>query len=359
MKRNFLYLAVLTLLAVLVVILLVPGGGSQEKLPGEDLLLPEIAEQINAVDSVEIVAGGNRTVATLQKVDDQWQLEQMYGYRADWSRLRTLLAALAQARVVEAKTDKVKYYSRLGVEDIATEDAGGVLLRLGVAGQVTGILIGKQAQGRVGQYVRMQGSAGSVLLDRDIDVLTGELDWVDKGIIDIDVSEVAEVEIIHPGGERVLVTKISADQIDFDLVDLPEGREIKSDGVGNSMGSILSMLDLEGVRPAGDVDWGEAIRMRFLTFSGMEIMADVLEQDDEHLLRLNASHPAAAVTGNESLVEMEDPGQADLAQAMDAVTETVDTINQQVSGWVYTIAKYKFEAMARKPEDLLKPLEQP
>jgi len=125
------------------------------------------------------------------------------------------------------------------------------------------------------------------------------------------------------------------------------------------MGSILSMLDLEGVRPAGDVDWGEAIRMRFLTFSGMEIMADVLEQDDEHLLRLNASHPAAAVTGNESLVEMEDPGQADLAQAMDAVTETVDTINQQVSGWVYTIAKYKFEAMARKPEDLLKPLEQP
>jgi hypothetical protein len=358
MKRNFVYLAVFTLLAVLLVVFVAPRGGTPEPTADGDLLLPAIASRINAVDSVEIVAAGNRAVASLYKAGDYWQLEELHGYRADWTKLRSLLADLAQARVVEAKTDKPGYYPRLGVEDITAQDAGGMLVKLGIQGESTAIVVGKKAQGRTGQYARLLEQAGSVLLDRELDVPDQTLEWADGEIIDINSAEVAEVEIVHPDGERVLVTKVSADQADFDLVDMPEGRELKSNWALNSLGSTLSLLEMKDVRPAGDIDWSAAVRMRLLTFSGMEIMADMLAQGEEYLLRLSASHPAAAVAANTPQDGGEDSSQQDIEQqAMADVAQAVDDVNQRVSGWVYTIEKYKFDAMVKKPEDLLKPLE--
>lgn len=358
MKRKFVYLAGLTVLAVLLVVFVVPRDSSPEKPAGGDLLLPSIAGQVNAIDSVEIVAAGDRKVASLHRVGGHWRVAEMHDYRADWSKLRTLLADLAQAEVIEAKTDKPGYYARLGVEDIGNEDAGGMLVRLGIQGDITAIVLGKKAQGRNGQYARLQDQAGSVLLDREIDVPDQTLDWVELGIVDINSSEVAEVEVIHPDGERLLVTKVSADQTDFELAGIPEGREVKSSWALNSLGSTLSLLELKSVRLAGDMDWGEAVRMRLLTFSGMEIMVDLLANGDDYLLRLRASHPAAAIAVNTPEDEITDPAEQEIEQqALADVTQAVEDINQRVSGWVYAIEKYKYDAMVKKPEDLLKPLE--
>ena len=304
-------------------------------------MLPEISEQVNVVDRVEIVTAGNQVAASLIKSEKGWQLEQMDGYRADWPNLQTLLAALAQARVIETKTDKPEYYDRLGVEDISTADAGGVLLKLGIGDQITGVVIGHQAQARQGQYVRLQNSAASVLVDRRLDVSSELSDWVDATIIDINAAEVAEVEIIHPTGERVLVMRISADQTDFDLAGLPTDREIKSSWAVNSLGSVFSMLELDTVRAEGSIDWSDVVRMRLLLFSGVEIMAEMLEADGEYLLRMSASHPAANV----------------IDKPMGDVAKMVEDINQKTAGWIYGIPKNKYDAMVKKPEDLLKPPE--
>ena len=37
-------------------------------------------------------------------------------------------------------------------------------------------------------------------------------------------------------------------------------------------------------------------------------------------------------------------------------SERAKAINQRVSGWAYRVPKYKYDAMTKKPEDLLKPL---
>jgi len=358
MKRNFLYLAVLTLLALLAVKLFVPGDGSSKNLLADKLLLAGISEQINDVSRVEIVSAGNHTVATMLRSGGNWQLEQMGGYWVDWSKLKNLLFALAQARVVETKTDKPEYYARLGVEDVAGEAASSVLVRLGIGDQTTAILVGHQAQGRQGQYLRLQNAAASVLVDRPIDVPTGLLDWVDSGIVDIGASEVAEVEIIHPGGERVLVMRISADQTDFDLAGLPQDREIKSSWAVNSLGSVFSMLNMETVQPADRVDWGTVIKMRLLMFSGVEIMAEMVEAGDEYLLRLNASHTAADVANNRTGEQEISDQQQDIEnRALADMASAVEDINRKVVGWAYGIAKHKYDALVSKPEDLLKPLE--
>jgi hypothetical protein len=358
MKRRFLYLVVLTSFALLALWVFALKDESPDRSAADTLLLPEISEQINIVDRVEIVTAGNQVVATLLKSEKGWQLEQMGGYHADWPNLQTLLSALAQARVVETKTDKPEYYNRLGVEDITAADAGGVLVKLGIGDQIAGIVVGHQAQARQGQYVRLQRSAASALIDRRLDVSTESSDWVDATIVDINAAEVAEVEIIHPTGERVLVMRISADQTDFDLAGLSTGREIKSSWAVNSLGSVFSMLELDTVRAEGSVEWSDAVRMRLLLFSGVEIMAEMLEAEDEYLLRMSASHPAANVIdkpvgdveSTESQKEIENQAAIDVAKM-------VEDINQKTAGWIYGIPKNKYDAMVKKPEDLLKPQE--
>jgi len=348
-KKGFAYLLVTTILALVAVLVFVPREYAVENSAESVLLLTGLAARINDVDRVDIVTAGDMVVATLTRTAEDWQLEQMDGYHADWPKLQELLAGLAQAKVVEVKTDKPRYYPQLGVDDVSSQDAESVLVKLSIGDDMTGILIGHQAQGRAGQYVRLQDSAASALLDRTLDVSTEQLDWADKRIIDIKASEVAEVEIIHPEGERVFVTRISADQTDFDLVGLPQGRETQSSWAVNSFASSLSLLDLESVSSVDNVDWKAAVRMRLLMFSGLEIMADMVEADGQYLLRLNASHPAAqAVNYNND----------DIAQqAAEDVANRVDEINQRVSGWAYGIARYKFEAMVKTREDILKPVD--
>ena len=358
MNLKFIYIVVLTALALAGVAVLAVHGPAPDHSVDRPFLPESVTGRINDVDRVEILAGGNRTVATLVKSGDHWQLEQMHGYRADWPRLRDMLAILAQARVIEAKTDKPEYYARLGVEDIDAEDAAGALLKIGIDGAGTEVIIGNEPQGRSGQYARMAGQATSVQLDRAIDVATETLSWLDTGIVDVDSNEVAEVEIIHPDAQRVLVTKVSAGQADFELVDMPEGRELTSSWAVNSLGSALSLLDLEAVYPDDGADWPDAVRMRVLTFSGMEVIAETLERDGEYLLRLQASQPRAAVAEAQP-AEAIDPAIEEVeAQAEADVAAAVDEINARVSGWVYAIAKYKYDAMVKRPEDLLKPLEE-
>jgi len=357
-KRVFFYLAAATILALAAVAVFVPGEQAPEGSAVHDLLLPGLADKINDVRRVDIITAGNTVVATLEKNVDHWQIKQMDGYHADWPKLQKLLAGLAIAKVVEVKTDKPEYYARLGVEDVTSQDAHSVLVKLSGDDTTTGILIGKQAQGRQGQYVRLQNSAASKLLDRTLDVPTALLAWADKRIIDINTSEVAEVEIIHPDGERVFVTKISADQTDFDLVGLPVGREVRSSWAVNSLGSVLSLLDLESVRPVDSVDWQPAVRLRLLTFSGLEIMADMVEVDGDYLVRLNAGHPAAKVVNYQSNADAAADGNEDIVQAAAArVDQQVRDINQRVKGWAYGIPKYKYEALVKKQEDILKPVE--
>lgn len=357
MKRNFIYLGVVTLLALLVLIVYSTGEQTPSGTGVDTLLLPEVAGSINEVDHVEIIAAGSTTVASLTRKEQAWVLDQMAGYRADWPKLQSLLAALAKARVVEEKTDNPKYYSRLGVEDVSADEADSVLVKLGYDDESTAVLIGHRAEGRQGQYVRLEAQKASALVDQQFDIPTTAVDWLDSRIIDINASEVAEVEVLHPDKQRVLITRISADQTDFDLVGLPGNREVKSSWAVNSLASVLSMLDLQSVRADEGVDWTAAVNMRLLLFYGMEIMVDIMQVGDEYLLRLHAAYPGAKVLqkGPDESTEAEQQRAAEV-QMVNDVAARVEDINLKTAGWVYGISKRKYDDMVKKIEDLLKPV---
>jgi hypothetical protein len=198
-----------------------------------------------------------------------------------------------------------------------------------------------------------------------------------------------EVTITQPDGSRVSVSKKSADDKDFALQDLPQGREIQSSWSVNALGGSLSGLQLDEVVADSQLDWSQASHLRLLTADGLEIAADLVKADDKSWIRLVASaHPpppgqdagnepaqaqaesgeqaggasagqAAAATPDQTGAE-ELAGQAAVEKAAaEDLGKRVETINHRVQGWAYAIPQYKFDVMNKTLEDLLKPLDKP
>jgi hypothetical protein len=128
MSRKHFSLLLAVTLVVAAAVLLIPGKTSRDSDVQHVLLIPDLQKQVNDLDRLRVSGPGGEPIATLLRGDGSWRVEETNGYRADWNQIRTLLADLAQAEVVERKTANPDYYTRLGVEDTSAPDATGVML---------------------------------------------------------------------------------------------------------------------------------------------------------------------------------------------------------------------------------------
>jgi len=360
-RKHFSLLLGLTL-AVALLVLLMPGKTGKESEFRKSRLLPGLQEQVNDVAWLRFTGAGGATIATLRRGDDGWVVEESGDYRADWERLRALLADLTQAEIVEAKTANADYYDRLGVEDIDLPDAGGTQIDFTDASGLPALIVGKRADGRDGQYVRLRGTAESALIDRPLDLPGAASDWLEREIVDIADSEVVEIEIGHPDGERVVATKASADDENFELQDIPEGREIRSAWTVNSLANALSSLTLEAVAGEDTIDWTDAVRFGLVTADGVRIDVDLAppiandaaeDADPEHWIRLRAGLYQTAVGSGVETSGDSAEGDSTPEGAAEESSTRARAINQRVSGWAYRIPQYKFDSMNKRLEDLL------
>jgi len=351
-RKHFSLLLGITLVVALLV-LLVPGKTGRESEVEKSRLLPDLQQQVNQLDWLRITGPGGEVIATLSRGEGYWGVDEASHYRADWGQLRTLLSDLAQAEIIEVKTGNPDYYSRLGVQDVNQPDSGGVMIEFPESSAVPALIVGNRAQGRDGHYVRLRDAAESVLIDRSLEVPRDRTAWLEKEVVHVADSEVVEVELVQADGERVAALKVSADDENFALQDIPEGREIQSAWSVNSLATGLASLTLDEVVPETDIDWSGAARFGLVTADGLRLDADLIaveSSDDDgpgeagYWMRLQAGLYQTAV---ESGVEPPEEGAAETG-------ERAATINQRVSGWAYRIPKYKYDAMTKRMEDLLK-----
>ncbi len=351
-------LAVAVAIVIAAIFLLLPE--QTDDIPLADAAaVPGLEARVNELDRVSVVGAGGEVLATLSRVDDGWAIAELAGYPANMDTLRTVLGGLATAQVMEPKTDNPAYYDRLGVEDVAGADAGGLRLDLGAGdAESWSVIVGNEAPTRGGHYLRLADAAGSVLADFEADVPATAAGWADARVIDLMAGEVAEARITHPDGETVTARKISADETDFSLLELPEGRETKSAWAVNSLGSALSTLDFETVRRADEFDWDGAVELQVLRFDGLAVTAWLLREEDADWLRLEAAAPPPEPAPEPSVeAEAADTAAgATAAVTTDSVREAADAINSRVAGWAYGIPGFKADAMDARLEELLKEL---
>jgi hypothetical protein len=373
-RKHFSWLLVATLL-VGVVVFFLPGPTSKESEFDVQPLFPGLADQVNDIGLVRVIGPGNETLATLQRQDEAWVVDEFGGYPADWTELKSVLAALAQANVIEPKTSNPEYFDRLGVADISAENSTATLLRLGADDAGMSVLVGDAAEGREGQYVRLEGGDRALLIDQQLNLPPAAKDWLQREIVDIADSEVVEVNIRHADDEKLVALKTSADDDDFVLQGIPEGREVLSAWSVNNLASALSNLQLDDVRKEDQVDFSSASQFSLLTADGLEVSAEVVAVDEQHWLRLNAA--LREVEAPEIKAEQGDNAEQAVTVAPAAGDDPVDesvaeaagqddpeaatrlraeNINRRVSGWAYAIPAYKAEIMDKRMADVLKTL---
>lgn len=318
------------------------GGQRPETLRSEELLLPELRDQVNDIESITLTGAGERTIATLVRARDRWRVIEEHEYEADFELVLNLLKGLAEARLTEPKTARAEWYPRLGVEDVTADDAGGLRVAFPDT-DLPAVIVGFEAAGPGGHYVRKGGDEQSWLIDQTLELPATSLEWLERGVMDIPRGEIESVVIRHPDGEvvRVRGTGLEEGAVEFVLLDVPEGREAEASWRIARVADGLANMRLEGVRPAGEIP-DDAVRALYVTGDQLEFVASLFEDDEGHWVHFQVTADTPPLGEDEHLTG------EDSETLIDAVA-----VDARLSPWWFKIPASKFETMTPRMEDLL------
>ena len=362
-----------------------------------ELHAPGLADRLDDLASLRVVAAGGQVVATVARGEQDWVVAEKGGHRADFERFRGSLRELSQARRVEKKTALAEHYSRLGVEDVSDPDAAGYLLELEYADKHPSdrFIVGRR--GGAGMvYIRTAGEEQSWMVSADFDLSDQTRDWVDREIIDLSSGSVRRVVLDRGPGDLLEIAKDDSGDINFTPADIPEGRELSYGSVANSIGSALANVQANDLRPASEVvDLSRAVLARYETFDGLAVELDVraevplaageesgsgeAEADPRYwvLFAATADDPPQGLPADEETEaeqpaaegsEENNPGAdaeagagagapADAAQQPQpapGARERAAQLNARLGGWAYELPQYKSDQWFKKMDDLLK-----
>jgi hypothetical protein len=350
-------------------------------------LVEGLRESINDVTQLRIVEAGDKPAVTLQRGKDGWIVAERGGYPADIAKVRETLIKFAEATLVEAKTANPERHAVLGVEDVAEAEAKG--MRVDLDGKrAARIVVGVYSSQGNGSFVRRNDEAQSWLAKGNLVVDRQASNWLAKDLVDIASDRVMRIEI-RRGDQVLAVSKASPEQVNYEVENLPPGRELLSEYEANGIGSVLAGLRFDDVAKADSAvpDPTSLLVATFQTFDGLVVeitgfasegkryasfkasvdadRADLaakaaqLNAVAEHQRETEAASTTAeddpkAGTKTEEPLAVKDPA-AFIAERRKAVEDEAAALNRRVQGWIYVLPAYKYANMDKRLEDLLKP----
>lgn len=367
-------LSILGLVAVIAVVAGVWLAGRQASPPSSEstVLYPDLKKEIEAVTAVRIVKGGTPTVE-LKRAEGGWTVAERNDFPADDGKLRKLLTDLADAKVLEEKTSNPESYKALGVEDVSDSAAGGMQIEIDGPKQPVKLVIGKQASGASSHYVRRAGEPKSWLINKSLDTSSSADQWLRKSVIDVSADRVQSAEVRVGTAKPYTALKKTRADAEFTVDSLPKGKELSSASAADNFASALSSLALSDVKQASAMTDKPTAQTTIKTFDGLVVEATGWKKDDKHYVALKSSYDAAqAEKFKVATVETEKKDPATDADKKDAATnsegapppadkpatrnveEEVTKANAQLDGWVYEIPSYKYDAIFKPMDELIK-----
>jgi len=329
------------------------------------------ATAVNAVDRLRITAEGKSF--TLERKDGTWIVREKGGYPATFARVKEALVSLSQLKRFERKTSDPSRYDKLDLEDPAKKGASSKRLTAFVGDKaVADVIVGRSNAkeilfGRSLVYIRLPGDRQSWLAAGDPKLAAEIGDWLDRKVLDVKTGRIREVvQTAAAAGQdatessrvpdRIIVGKAKADDEEFKLRNLPEGREIKGERFLRYIGESLDNLTLEDVRPVGEVDFaGKAAGgAEFRTFDGLVVTARLArtgkpDEDDKYWMTFGAAVDEAA------LLKEKPKAGSDLKPAAE-IRKEAKAINARTAGWAYKVSSTVTRFLRYTMADILKPL---
>ena len=288
-------------------------------------LLPGLAAQLNSVSSVSISKGGPAPAVTVHRVGDRWAVEQLGDYPADTPKLRRLLLALGDAKIVEEKTSNPANYAALGVDDPAKAGAAGAEITWETPGGRHSLIVGKPAG--QGVFVRRAAESQSFLVEPAIPLDAQPRLWIDGRLLDVPVATVRSITVKFADGTGYTLQRSSPKDESFALEDVPAGRKARDTAALAPSPTLLAGLTAEDVGPAGTVDDAKAATAAITTSDGAVLTLLGVVAQDKHWVTITA-------TGN-------------------------DALTAKAAGRAFELAGNRYEAIFRPLDELLVPKETP
>jgi hypothetical protein len=336
--------------------------------------LPGLRDHLNDVRSVTIIGAENKTVVSLLREGQGWQVQEKDGYPADAGKLREMLITLANAELLERKTANVQRYADLGVEDIQAKEAQGVELRLEGLGQPARLIVGKVDDNNGATFIRCPEEKQSWLAKGVLRIDRDPVRWIDKSLTDIPSGRIAEITLVRPAGKELRLFKSKPEDSAYSIADLPSGREADP---AAGLASTLAGLTLIDVFPASAVaapPESNLLKARYRTFDGLTIEVQAWNRDDRHYARFSAtldralaeSHLQAEAAKTSQSARTHDagkpqdsPAQAtpapDIGQRLEALDREAERLNRRFAGRSFVIPADKYSNMDKSLADVLKP----
>ena len=120
--RSFILYSIVTAILVVAAIVAISSRPASTMIARDRaLIFPGVDEKLNDVVSFEIKSA-DRTY-TVKRTSNGWGIDELNGYIADFSKVKTVLVELAQMKFLEAKTSDPDRYERLNLRDVDVKGA--------------------------------------------------------------------------------------------------------------------------------------------------------------------------------------------------------------------------------------------
>jgi hypothetical protein len=364
-SRRLLILVVVALLALSGAVLLA-NQRTQSPKTTTDLLYPELKAQAESIKAIRIFKAGDVRALEIVRNGTEWTLTERNGYPIAAAKARNLVRALTNARVLEEKTSDAAKYSALSVEDVKGAEAKGVRIELDGPPQPVNLIVGKDASGGKSSYVRRVGEAKSWLVNEQLSASPEAKDWLEKDIIDVSADRIQSASIAIDGQKPYSIAKASRADADFKVEPLPKGKELSSSSAANSAASALTSLSLEDLQPRPAVATGKpSAHATYKSFDGLVVQLDGYKKDDRYFITLSPSYDEALAErfkvkadGDANKMHYAKQPADGSAPASNDATKNVANEAQasaaKLANWAYEIPQYKYEAIFRPLDELLK-----
>lgn len=298
-RRGLLVLGVSTVIAVVAALGLIMSAELSDgrELPGDELLFPALAADIDDVSSVVIETG--RYQLRLELRDGNWLAVDRGDYPVIPDSIVEIVTSLAAMTMVERKTENPAWYDAVGVGAVGP---GSDSVHIAVYGADSRVLadaiVGIQSESvsatvGEGTFVRRVGEAVTWLARGTFFVPGFVQEWFDF-VLHVPGPELARTTILE-GGE-VMLDAVKVDFVlgDYELAYLspsigPEGAEANDNGI-RGVGQAIVTLALDDARLRETVTIPPNGRVvRFESRRGLHLDVTLAEADGETWVLFDAT----------------------------------------------------------------------
>lgn len=326
--QNNIKALVAIMLVLLVASFFVLRNNTADSGQNTEMLIPELQDLINQVDGIAIKK--NDETITLNKRNNIWRLAEQDGFMADTNNVASLLLDLRKLTLKQRKTSNPDNYAKLSLAE--SGDNAAVVVVLKSKGEIVAdVSIGKRAPKSQGTYVRKNNEVQSWLSEGEINVKTNASSWILNTILDIEPGLIKSVAFNPSDSDPFVINKLTPEDANFALADLPESMQIKSQNSIDAVAGGLQKLTIDSAkrRSTQTDDADRVSTVTYQLFSGTTFQLDLIQQSEDKFLNITVEN-----NSNDS--------------------EIADELHE----WSFIVPSYKFDALNKRLTDLIEAKDQ-